>query len=414
MTLDAPPIPDIGDERVSATAEPDVLRELHTLKVRGEARRLYAAEQRAKVDPPEVLTLAERLARPRVTIQYRIDEWQPLGSRVVLAAQRKAGKTTLVGNLARSLADGKRFLGVAECRPVEGTVAILDFEMSDAMLDHWLEDQQIEHQERVVVIAARGLASTFDLRDDAVVEEWAARLSALRVEYLIIDCLRPWLDAFGLDESHDAGAMLTPLDALLTRAGISDALVVHHMGHTGERSRGDTRIRDWPEVEWKLVREDPDDDASPRYVSAYGRDVDQGETKLHFDLTTRHLTLAEGSRKDSAAIAALDSIEVVLMEASESMSARAIERALADTGHSREAIRRALKVGSAVGRLSAEPGPKRSTLYQCASARVFADSAPAHPSECASAPIEGAQRTHDLDGAVRGRAEEFDREVGEL
>ena len=90
------------------------------------------------------------------------------------------------------------------------------------------------------------------------------------------------------------GAFLVPLDALLAEAGIPDALVVHHMGHTNERSRGDSRLRDWPDVEWRLMRKD-DDPASARFFTAYGRDVDVEEQELGYDAATRRLTVVGGS-----------------------------------------------------------------------------------------------------------------------
>ena len=76
------------------------------------------------------------------------------------------------------------------------------------------------------------------------------------------------------------------------------------MGHAGERSRGDSRLRDWPDVECRLVRdksndEDGDTDPAARYLAAYGRDVDQPEQLLGYDGTTRRLTIAGGSRKDT-------------------------------------------------------------------------------------------------------------------
>jgi hypothetical protein len=82
-------------------------------------------------------------------------------------------------------------------------------------------------------------------------------------------------------------------DALLSEVGTdpaSDGLVVHHMGHTAEHSRGASRILDWPDATWKLVREDPDDPASPRYLSAFGRDVDLTEGRLDYDHAVRRLT----------------------------------------------------------------------------------------------------------------------------
>ena len=56
----------------------------------------------------------------------------------MLAAQFKAGKTTLIGNLVRTLADGDDWLGRDAVDPVDGSVVLLDFEMSPTQLDSWL------------------------------------------------------------------------------------------------------------------------------------------------------------------------------------------------------------------------------------------------------------------------------------
>jgi hypothetical protein len=51
------------------------------------------------------------------------------------------------------------------------------------------------------------------------------------------------------------------------------------MGHGQERSRGDSRLLDWPDVNWKIVKEsqsETDPDEAPgdrRFFSALGRDV---------------------------------------------------------------------------------------------------------------------------------------------
>jgi hypothetical protein len=280
-----------------------------------------------------------------------------------LAAQFKAGKTTLVNNLVRSLADGPRWLGVAEVQPVTGTVTVLDFEMGATQLKRWHRDQQTAHTERVIVLPLKGQAATFDLLDPETRTRWAAWLRAASTEYLMVDCLRPVLDALGLDEHHDAGRFLVAFDALLAEAGIPDALIIHHMGHIGERARGDSRLRDWPDVEWRLVRQD-DNPASPRFLTAYGRDVDVPETALTYDPTTRRLSVGlGGSRKDAKAAAALVDVLDVLSEAGVSQSGRAIKEALANSDHSRHTLDDALRFGTQTGQLSRKSGPKRAWLY---------------------------------------------------
>jgi hypothetical protein len=105
---------------------------------------------------------------------------------------------------------------------------------------------RIRNDDRIIVEPMRGRAAAFDLLDERVLAQWAELLRARSTSYLMVDCLRPILDALGLDEQRDAGRFLVPLDRLLRDASIPDGLVVHHIGHTGERSRGDSRIRDWP------------------------------------------------------------------------------------------------------------------------------------------------------------------------
>jgi hypothetical protein len=146
----------------------------------------------------------------------------------------------------------------------------------------------------------RGAITTFDILDPIGRREWADRLRPIGADVLILDCLRPVLDAFGLDENREAGRFLTAFDELLGLAGIGEAVVVHHMGHQGERSRGDSRLRDWPDVEWRLTRE-TDDPASPRFFTAFGRDVDIPETAISYDQTSRRLTIGVGNRHDAAA-----------------------------------------------------------------------------------------------------------------
>lgn len=216
------------------TIDAEVSKELTRLRIRDKARRLFDAENKGEVEPPEILTLRELLARPQPDVAWRLAGFQPANTRVMLSAQYKAGKTTLVGNLVRSPVDGDPWLGRFEVAAV-GRVVILDFEMGENQLAAWLAAQGIENDDRITVIPMRGKASTFDVLDETTRSEWAQRLAGF--DYLIIDPLRPILDALGLDEHRDGGRFLTAFDELCDQAGIPDNLVIHHMGHrrTGPR-----------------------------------------------------------------------------------------------------------------------------------------------------------------------------------
>jgi hypothetical protein len=334
-----------------------VVRELERQRAQREAKRRLDAEERPAFVLPEILTLRERLARPKIAKPYRIDGWLPSGGRGMVAAQFKTGKTTLIENTMRSLLDGDRFLGSAAVQPLVGKLAVIDTEMSDHKLDEWLADQGVICDDRAIVVSLRGQVRAFDLLDDRVRAAWATRLRSDCVEFLILDCLRPVLDAIGLDEKSEAGVFLTAFDALLRDAGISEALVVHHMGHAGERSRGDSRLRDWPDTEWKLMRKD-EDERSPRFISAYGRDVDIPEAGLRYDPHTRRLTLVGGSRRESQ----LEDVIVDIIEAIDRspgpLSGRGIVKAMADSSHGKHKIEAALKLGAKSGRLACDPAPR--------------------------------------------------------
>jgi hypothetical protein len=123
------------------------------------------------------------------------------------------------------------------------------------------------------------------------------------------------------------------------------------MGHAGERSRGDSRLRDWPDVECRLVRDksnDEDGDTDPaaaRYFAAYGRDVDQPEQILGYDSTTRRLTIAGGSRNDTR-VEALIAAVVQYVTGEPGCSQNAIEKAVGGhRDHTRKAIALAVERG---------------------------------------------------------------------
>lgn len=341
---------------------------------------------------PTLCSLREWLQEPDAPQRFRVDGLLPACGRAIVAAQFKGGKTTLVSNLVRSLVDGERFLGAHTVTRVDGAVALLDMEMSSVQLKDWMRMQRIVRDDRVMVESLRGRVPSFNLLDPAVRRTWASRLRQCGVEFLILDCLRPVLDALGLEEKTDAGRFLVHFDQLLNDAGIREAVVVQHMGHVGERSRGDSRLRDWPDVEWTLVRQDEKPN-SPRFFSAYGRDVDVPETRLAYDAATRRLTVVGGTRKDAKQLGALDAI-VTLLQQEPNQSGRAIKAALEGSMHGRDAVDAALAAGVKAGALAAKNGARNAKLYRAVSecpavsGEVSGGRSTESVSECPTASIE--------------------------
>ncbi|MDV7174226.1 AAA family ATPase [Gordonia amicalis] len=328
-----------------------------------EVARKLAAQREAAVVPPAPTNLADLLAQPDDEAAYRVGELWPTGGRVLLAAQFKAGKSTLVGNVLRSLVDGDKFLDRFDVAPV-GKVALVDTELDMRTLRRWLREQAIDNTENVSVLPLRGAVSTFDILDPATRSRWAEHLAGADV--VILDCLRPILDALGLSEDKDAGRVLVAFDALLAEIGAAEGMVVTHMGHEAERARGDSRLRDWPDAEWKIVRsgDDSDDDGRrPRYFSALGRDVSLPEGLLAFDPETRRLAYGEGSRRDSNARAALPELMALIRAEPGVLSKNAAEIRLRDEHAIPQRVaRQAIAAAIRSGDLDVTAGPRNAKL----------------------------------------------------
>lgn len=341
-----------------------IIEAYYDQRARRLARDRLDAEERPPFELEGPLTLRERLARPREDPRWRVEGWLPAQGRAVFAAQAKAGKTTTVVSLVRSLVDAVPFLGRDAVQQVTGRVLVIDFEMTEHQLDDWYGAAGLLAQERVLVMPMRGQAHGFDLRDEDLRRRWSDLLVENEVEVVIWDCLRPVMDALGLDENHDAGLLLTAFDAMLRDANSPEAVIVHHMGHTSERARGDSRIVGWGDANWKLVVDEEAGDHGDRFISAYGRTVDQRETKLQRDPETGLLSIVGGNRQDARGAAAAAAVVAVLGAAEEPLTAGAVETLVMAHGVSRARARDALAQLVALNQVHAEVGERNARLHR--------------------------------------------------
>ncbi|BBX38923.1 AAA family ATPase [Mycobacterium simiae] len=329
-----------------------IQQKLLSLEVLDEARkRLRAAQARQMcetVNAPIVLT--DFLAVPDDDATYRVDRLLPTGSRVILSAQYKAGKTSLIHNLVRALADGSLFLNEFQAKTAK--VAVIDTEMDERQMRRWLRSLGIGNTGNVCVKTLRGNVSAFNILDSDVFAQWAQWLRGYDV--VILDCLRPVLDALGLSEDHDAGQFLIAFDELLRLCGASEAVIADHMGHNGERTRGDSRKLDWPDATWRIIKNadatDPDDPSVDRYFSAYGRDVEVAEGLLDYTAETRELSYVARSRK-AEKFARAAGVVVGLVRSKPNLSKNMIENAEELSGFTREQVREGIKQAVLVGKL---------------------------------------------------------------
>lgn len=301
---------------------------------------------------PKPMTLIELLEREYEPLRHVVDKLQYEGDRVLLVGAAKSGKTTLMGHLIKCLVDGGMFLDRYHVRPIVGRLALIDTEMSERRLQTWLGRIGIENTDKVLLWSLRKNKRLFDILDQKIRSAWAAMFREQEVSYVVLDCLRPLMDSLALNEHSEAGQLLVAFDEFLGEAEIGEAVVVHHSGHRSERARGDSRIKDWCDAEWRLVLKDPNDDASPRYFKAYGRDVDEPEHEVGLDEDgVPHVV--GGSRRLANQVArtqafqdqvgeAVGAVLLVLAEARKPLNTRDLEAAVKGRKHALKAARKAI------------------------------------------------------------------------
>lgn len=269
------------------------------LRISREARQLLDAEDASKgfERPPFTAHLREELETPDSPVRYQIADIMPSGSNVLLTAGFKTGKTTLINNVAKALADSEPLLGRFEIAWRTGRVGLCNYEVGRDMYRRWLRDVRIGHPEGVVALTLRGYR--MPLIAPIVQDFYVDWLAKHEITFWIVD---PFARAFvgsGEENSNDdVGVFLDTLDNIKQRAGCPDLILTTHTGRMemaagAERSRGATRLDDWADVRWLLTKDERD----TRYFRATGRDVDYSETELRYDEPTRALFLGTQSRR---------------------------------------------------------------------------------------------------------------------
>lgn len=276
---------------IGVTIDNFTAEEIKKARARRTAKRLLDQEEAATNyhQPTFVRTLSEELQLPIEEVKWTIKDIFPTGANVTLTAQYKAGKTTLINSLARSLADGTEFLNYFGKPDHKGRVVIFNYEVSENQYRRWMNDVAIEDTDKVTLVHLRGkrLPLTVARVEDLVV----GILKDLDAQTWILDPFARAFTGCGDENSNsDVGIFLDTLDVIKERAGVSNLVLPVHTGRAQEngidRARGATRLDDWADVRWLLKKTQ-----DGRFFSADGRDVLQEEQQLSFDENTRSLTL---------------------------------------------------------------------------------------------------------------------------
>ncbi len=276
---------DQGDSDTPDAYERQVTRAVERLRIQEDARQRFALERQPDRAPWDLGTLADHLTKPEPPAA-RVEGLLPWEASTEVVAQRKTGKTTLTLDLAHGLLTGEPFLGEFPVKPVDGRVALLNFEVSGYQAAGWAQDRGIP-PDRLVLVNLRGALNPF--RDPQALTDLAAQLRRREVESLIVD---PFGRAFGGDNQNDAGQVqgwLVALDEFARgMVGALDVILTVHAGWDGSHARGSSALEDWADSLIYLTR---NRNTGRRYINADGRDVELAAHELVMDPDTRALSL---------------------------------------------------------------------------------------------------------------------------
>jgi hypothetical protein len=231
-------------------------------------------------ETPEPLAAEDWMKQPDEDAIYRIKDLWVKGGNTFVVAPNKAGKTTLVLNVLKSLADGVKFLGRFETLAVRRKVGILNFELDERQYKRWVRKLGIANLECVRVWNLKGQPNS--LRTATSRKHFIEQLKNNDIEVLIID---PFSSAFTGQSSNDNDEVkkfLLMLDEIMKSANVEEYLLVVHASHDGSRARGASALADHPDASWFIGKIDTGG-VRQRSFRAEGRDVFFEEEELVMD-----------------------------------------------------------------------------------------------------------------------------------
>jgi hypothetical protein len=361
---------DAEDEATEPDHEAKVQEQTERLRIQQEARSRLAAEG---WEPPLTQgSWADQMAQPDEPVEWLIPELVFEGANVVVNAQAKSGKTSLILNVAHSLLSGDPLFGHFETKLLASgrSVAWWNAELSERQAKSWLRDFEVPRAEDFFPLHLRGHSMPFN---EPQVEAWAVMW--LRERCVSVWMLDPLSALFTGEENSntEVGAWLAVIDRIKRRAGVETVFLVHHVAEssTGEdgddpnagrllKGRGASRLTGWADVLWSYSGRFDE----PRYLAALGRDVDMPPFGgLHMAPGSRLLRWA-GTRstpaEDRRHAIALKAVELVKGHDGP-IKAGELQELL--PGRKPDPKRRALTYAVQQRWLASAPGPRNSTLY---------------------------------------------------
>ena len=278
----------IDDERIKQTARDTIRKEITETN----------AAHRYQL-PTYTQTLTDELQQPDEQTHYIINQLWPTGANISLTATYKAGKSSTILNVIKSLTDHTPLFEHFQTNH-QGRIAYLNYEVAANQMRRWFKDVNITNTDNIQLINMRG--HTWPLLSDYVIKQTIDLLATNNITTLILDPLaRAFVGSGDENSNQDVGIFLDTLDYIKDQAGVANLLIAAHTGRNAEqgnsRARGASRFDDWVDARWMLSK----DKNGERWFSADGRDVTIDEGKLEWvDETRKQIFHADVTPKDEA------------------------------------------------------------------------------------------------------------------
>lgn len=298
-------------------------------------------------------TAAAIAAATPVEIDWLWQDYLALNTVVELDAKIKTGKSTLVGNIVRSVVTGADLLGRAVLR---GPVVYLT-EEGNRTFRSMLARCGLDGREDVHVLSKRHVAS---LPWEQLVAAAAAKVKELGAPLLVVDTLGK-LANFKDDDENSAGkasAAMNPLQALASSLPVVVLVTRHDRksgGDPGDSARGSSQLGGDVDVILQLSRVGGKGRERRRYLRAVGR-FDETPEEVTIELTPhgyQEVTEADGCERAVAAVRELLPDE----EAEAICVPEELLPTLKEAGHSRTYVYQALNQLEAEGELASAKRP---------------------------------------------------------
>jgi hypothetical protein len=282
---------------VPANRATDYFEELNRLRVKDAAKRAFQMEtierETAQLEVSDIKDGEDFMSKKPKQAPWVIEGLIHTEGSALLTGKYKAGKSTLMINLIKSLTTGTPFLGrFAVTAPL--TVAYVDMELGDSLAWRWIDETPGIDYSKLKYMGRVGRGKQLNMLSERLRANTARALREKGVDILIVDPLSPIMSALGMDEngSESVRPLLDSFDMLKVEAELKAVIVSHHTGHQDQsRARGSTAFMDWPSSYLSVVRNGEEYD-SPRIFRAMGRDVQVAPSDLRYNFHTRELSLS--------------------------------------------------------------------------------------------------------------------------